>query len=48
MRKLESDQMQMTPRIWRMISRIPKELFMANVCDVVSAPLTEKESAATS
>lgn len=47
MRKLESDQMQMTPRIWRTASKVPKELLIAKVWGVISVPLTEKESAVT-
>lgn len=47
MRKLERDQMHITPRKWRTFNRVPSELFMAMVWDVVSAPLTEKDSAVT-
>lgn len=48
MRKLERDQMQIRPRIWRTLNRVPKELLMAKLCAVLSAPLTVKDRAVTS
>ena len=48
MRKLERDQMQMTPRNWRTFRSVPNELFIAKLCDVISAPLTVNERAVTS
>lgn len=48
MRKLESDHMQITPRNWRTLRRVPNELFIAKLCGVISAPLTVNDRAVTS
>jgi len=42
MRKLERDQIQMTPRICRTVSKVPKLLFIAKVWGVVSLLLPLK------
>lgn len=47
MRKLERDQMQMTPRNWRTFKSVPSELFIAKLCVVISAPLTVNDRAVT-
>lgn len=47
-RKLERDQMQITPRHWRTFKSVPKELFIAMLWDVISAPLTVYDNAVTS
>ena len=47
-RKLERDQTQITPRIWRTVSNAPNEFMIARVWFVVSVPLTENVSAVTS
>jgi hypothetical protein len=47
MRKLDRDQMQMTPRNCRTFRRVPKELFIAMLCGVNSAPLTVNDKAVT-
>lgn len=48
MMKLESDHIQITPRNWRTFKRVPRELLIAKLCDVISAPFTVYERAVTS
>lgn len=47
-RKLERDQIQITPRHWSTFSSVPNELLIAILCVVISAPLTVNERAVTS
>lgn len=47
-RQLERDQMQITPRHCRTFNRVPKELLIARLCDVISVPLTVYDRAVTS
>lgn len=47
-RKLASDQMQIIPRTCRTFKSVPKELFMAMLWAVISAPLTVNDKAVTS
>lgn len=48
MRKLDRDHMQITPRNCRTFRRVLKELFIAMLCGVNSAPLTVNDKAVTS
>jgi hypothetical protein len=47
MTKLERDHTQITPRICKIIKRVPKEFVIAEVCATASALLTENASAVT-
>ena len=48
MRKLESDQMQITPRHWRTFKSVPNELFIVRLYVAILAPFTVNDRAVTS
>ncbi|CAL1367423.1 unnamed protein product [Linum trigynum] len=48
MRKLDRDQMQMTPRNCRTFKSVPRELLISKLCVVISAAFTVYERAVTS